>query len=93
MSLEPAYRRAVREAYCTRCSTMPSTACRNRYGGVQWPPHAERLAFIIVLDAEIARLEASAPESPGAEGRSLPSMTPSGASPHPPGGASGGVTP
>lgn len=92
IAFDPAYNRAVREAYCAHCDAVPSRPCRNRYGGVQWPPHAPRIAFVIMLDVEIARLQSSASLSPGAEGDGCPpSMVPSGA-PLSPEGASGGPT-
>lgn len=91
MTLDVAYDRAIREAFCQSCNAMPGEDCHT-VGRVKWPPHAERLAFVILLDAEIAALSSATPPPPRgvAEGwRRLPPPVPaSGACPRPPGAAS-----
>lgn len=91
MNVDAIYRRTKREAFCRACSAVPGDYCRDVHGAVKAIPHVERLAFLFLLDAEIASLSSVTPTPPCVTGGRSAPPPPSGVSFRPLGGTSDGI--
>jgi hypothetical protein len=41
--MNPIHWQARQEAHCKSCGATPGQPCRNRHGGIAWPPHKARI--------------------------------------------------